>query len=190
MGLRSLMQYMGIIAAIVAWIVILIGIWVNPWFMFTRNAFSDLGGPSARYPWIYNYGLMLTAALVLIFSIHLIQYSRNKLETVGASFISIAAIFLALIGVFHEGTYPHVFVSTWFFAQFDLATIVWGLGSAMMGSKEGWGEFLMGLASPIPALLIRWPSAATLEAYGIIIIDIFTAIVTYSEHASNRSTPH
>ncbi|MFP3210739.1 MAG: DUF998 domain-containing protein [Thermocladium sp.] len=186
MGSRSLMALTGIIAAIVAWAVILISIWINPWFIFTRNAFSDLGGPSARYPWIYNYGLILTAALVLIFSIHLIQYSRNKLETVGASFISIAALFLAMIGVFHEGTYPHVFVSTWFFAQFDLAIITWGLGSAMSGNKEGWIELLMGLASPIPAILIKWPSAATLEAYGIAIIDVFTIIVTYREYASRQ----
>jgi hypothetical membrane protein len=60
MAWRGLIRYSGIIAVILAWVVIAVSISVNPWFVFTKNAFSDLGGPYATDPWIYNYGLIIT----------------------------------------------------------------------------------------------------------------------------------
>jgi len=47
---REFVRYSGIMAAVLAWVVIAISISVNPWFVFTKNAFSDLGGPHAVDP--------------------------------------------------------------------------------------------------------------------------------------------
>lgn len=176
--MASPLRFTGLAAAALAWAVILASIALNPWFVFTRNAFSDLGGPRANYPWVYNYGLIGVAALTFLFSAYLLSASRNKVEAVGASYVSVAAVFLALIGVFHEGTYPHVFVSLWFFVQFDLAVIAWSVGAVMAGDKAGPFLLLLGAAAPIPAALLRWPSAATLEAYGIAVIDAFAIVAT------------
>gem|GEM_PF-3726993 len=126
----------GICAVIPAWLTIAIGIYRNPWFVLTRNAFSDLGGPRAADPWIYDSGMLITAALLMAFSAYLLATSRNGVESMGASFASIAGIFLALIGIFHEGTYPHAFVSTWFFVQMDIAIGIWGIGGVLARSRH------------------------------------------------------
>lgn len=92
-----------------------------------------------------------------------------------SSFVMIAAIFLALIGIFHEGTYPHQFVSLWFFIQFDIAILVYGIG--LLRVKRKW-EIYIFIISNIVAGIVKWPSAATIEAYGIIVIDIWV-IMSY-----------
>ena len=48
----KLFRFIGLVAAVLAWIVILLSIHHNPWFVFTKHAFSDLGGPGAEKPWI------------------------------------------------------------------------------------------------------------------------------------------
>lgn len=170
---------MGLIAAISAWLVIGICIYFNPWFVFTIHAFSDLGAPEAKMPWIYNYGLISVGILILLYSLYLLLESRNKLESMGSSFMFVAGIFLILIGLFPSGTKPHNFVSTWFFIQADFAIVAWGLGLIVRKLvKLGSLITIMGLLSPVFAMLIEWPSAATIEAYGIIVIDIWVVILT------------
>jgi len=91
----------------------------------------------------------------------------------------VAGLFLALVGVFHEGTYPHVFVSQWFFAQMDMTALTWGLGSVVKGrAKTGLAELAIGVVGPLGAVLVRWPPGALIEAYGVILIDAFVALAT------------
>ncbi len=167
---------LGLVAILVAWIVILTSWYINPWFRFFEHAFSDLGGPDANKPWLYNYGLIATGLLVVGYSIGLYHLSRVKMEVVGASFIFIAGVFLSLIGVYPSGTRPHVFVSSWFFIQMDLAIIAIGIGLIKRGSKLGKYVLAIGLASPVLFLLVEklagWPSVAVGEAYGILAIDL------------------
>ncbi|WP_054842423.1 DUF998 domain-containing protein [Vulcanisaeta distributa] len=181
MGAKQFLTYTGIIAAVLAWLFIAISISVNPWFVFTKNAFSDLGGPYATDPWIYNYGLIITSVFVDLYSINLLLVSRNKVEDFASAFVFIAGLFLALIGIYHEGTRPHVFVSTWFFTQMDMALITWGgIGSLMAKDRRlGLFSLLLGVMSPVIALIVPWPSAATEEAYGIVVIDLWVALMTY-----------
>ncbi|ABW01570.1 DUF998 domain-containing protein [Caldivirga maquilingensis] len=175
----KILTYMGIAAAVLAWVIILTSISLNPWFNMFSNALSDLGNPHANYYWLYNYGLVLTATLMLLFSLYLLFVSENKVEAMGSSFVTIASIFLALIGIFHEGTYPHTFVSEWFFTQMDLAVVTWSIG-LIVGRRLNYGIplLLLGLIAPIPALLIKWPSTAILETYGIVIIDAWAIAAT------------
>ncbi len=187
MRVRSILRYTGITAAILAWIVIAVSISVNPWFIFVKNAFSDLGGPRATDPWIYNYGLIVTSVFVDLYSINLLLISRNKVESFASAFVFVAGLFLALIGIYHAGTRPHVFVSTWFFTQMDISLITWGLGS-LMAKDKGLGLFslLLGVLSPIPAIMVPWPSAATEEAYGIVVIDVWVIVMTIMDTIGKR----
>ncbi|MEM0092727.1 MAG: DUF998 domain-containing protein [Saccharolobus sp.] len=173
-----ILKYFGFLSAILAWIIILVCISLNPWFVFTKNAFSDLGGPMARDPWLYNYGLIASAILAFLYATYLAEANNSKILIVASSFVMIAAIFLALIGIFHEGTYPHQFVSLWFFIQFDIAILVYGIG--LLRVKRKWGIYMLTLfiISNIVAGIVKWPSAATIEAYGIIVIDIWV-IMSY-----------
>ncbi|WP_168367229.1 DUF998 domain-containing protein [Acidianus brierleyi] len=172
----NFLKYSGIIAAILAWLVIFLSIFINPWFVFTRNAFSDLGGPIAKDPWLYNYGLIIVAIFTFLYGIYLVIVNEGKVEIVGSSFVMVAAIFLSLIGIYHEGTYPHVFVSTWFFIQFDIAILTYGIGLLMKIKKLGISMILLFIIATLVAIVVPWPSAATIEAWGISAIDVWVIL--------------
>lgn len=171
--------YLGIVDVVLAWIVILISISANPWWVshYTTGAFSDLGSSQANMPWIYNNGLIFVGILILLYSISLINYSLNKIEVAGSAFFFIAGIFLILIGIFPVGTRPHVFVSTYFFVQSDLSIITWGIGIYLSKLKK-YGEIfiILGIISPIVAILAPL-SAAEAETLGILVIDAWTILM-------------
>ena len=70
---KKFFRLTGVMIAILAWIIIFISIAQNPWFVFINYAFSDLGGPQANRPWIFNYGLMLLSILSFLYSFSLIK---------------------------------------------------------------------------------------------------------------------
>lgn len=183
-GIILLLLLIGLAAIIVAWVFIGLSWYFNRgWFVFTENAYSDLGGSKSCCPWLFNYGLIVSGVLAIAYSIGLIALGSNKYEVIGGSYMLIAGIFLVLIGVFPTGTRPHVFVSTWFFIQSDLALTVLSYGLwRRIGSRRILSVFTMTiLAIPVAVIVglsIGWPSAAVLETYGIVIIDIAVAIIT------------
>jgi len=170
----NILRFFGILAAILGWIVIFISISVNPWFIFIRDAFSDLGGPNANMPWIYNYGLIITGLIIFLYSFAQLSDSTNKVESFASGYTSLMGIFLMLIGIFPSGTRPHIFVSTWFFIQGDLSILTWGIGLVIRRwMKIGLIFIIIGIISPLIGFGVEWPSAATVEAFGIIILDIW-----------------
>ena len=167
------LKYSGIAGAIVYWLFVEWSINRNPWFSFWRNALSDLGGSGANSPWIYNIGLVVTSLFMLVFSLYIILNAKNKLQTVGGAYLSVSAIFLALIGIFHEGTRPHIFVSTYFFVQFFVGALIYGLGSGKKVKKAS--VFLFILA--VVGAFLKWPSTALLETYEILLVMAFTLVI-------------
>ncbi len=177
MGLKKGLWISGYIAIVVAWITIGISWFINrTWFRFLGNAFSDLGGSRALHPQVYNLGLIITGTVIIIYSIYLYLVSDHKMETIGSAFAFIAGIFLMFIGIFHEGTKPHVFVSSWFFAQMDLSIIAVGSGMILRGLNIGKAILSIGILAPIIFIIINltigWPSVASGEAFGIVAIDL------------------
>ncbi len=162
-----------------AWLTVFLSIALNPWFSITRNALSDMGGggplnghPYPAYPLVYNLGLVITAAIIAAFSALVIKHSRNKLEAVGGSFFMISALFLALIGIYHEGTYPHDFVSLWFFVLSSISYLT--IGASLMFIKMELGLVIVLLVAFgwVAFALVPWQSTAETELFGIIIIDL------------------
>ncbi|ASJ12679.1 DUF998 domain-containing protein [Thermococcus thioreducens] len=173
------LKYSGIAGVVVYWLFVAWSIDKNPWFSFWSNALSDLGSPEmAMASWIYNYGLIVTAVFMVAFSVYLILSAGNKLQTVGGAYISISAIFLALIGVFHAGTRPHSFVSTYFFVQFFLGMLLYGVGSKEKAIRYG-SVLLFALA--VLGTLVNWPSVALIETYEIALIMAFTLLVAIKD---------
>ncbi|ARM75524.1 DUF998 domain-containing protein [Acidianus manzaensis] len=171
----------GLIGILSAWITIIISALINPWFSITHNALSDLGGggplnghPYPTDPLVYNGGLIITSLIILIFSILIVNNSRNKLEIVGGSFFMISALFLALIGIYHEGTYPHNFVSLWFFILASISYIVISISLILTRIFLKIGIILLSLIilGWILFIIIPWQSVAEDEIFGISIIDI------------------
>ena len=175
--LGSRLLWFGLVAMISALIWIATAIAINPSFDFYTGALSQLGSPGSNSPWVYNTGLMFTSILLFLFSVSLLMYSRNRIEAAGSSFFMIAALFLALIGIYHGGTYPHDFVSLWFFVLADISIFTWGLGLIIHSRK--WGSFVLvlGIASTTAAFVIKWPSSAELETFGTASIALWAMIM-------------
>ena len=173
----KILRFSGIITLLIYSLFTLLSITYNPWFSVMHNALSDLGATKANEPWIYNYGLILSAPFLLSFSLHLTHQAKNKTETVGGAFLSISSLFLAFIGIFHSGTEPHGFVSTYFFLQFFLGMFIWGIGNGGFMRKICCLLFI----SSITGAFFPWPSTALLEIYEIAIIATFVVLL-YAEN--------
>lgn len=174
------LRYSGLVAFLGGWLVILVSISRNPLFVFTENAFSDLGNPLANDPWIFNYGMMLNGLLVVLFGLYLVYVSFNKTCTVGGGFMMITGTFLTLIGIFHEGSKNHYFVSVWFFTQGALTVLTWGLAlfRDTKWNREGGIFLVLSIGGSMAALIVPWPSIAMLEAWGILIMNIWVILMT------------
>ena len=170
----KIFRYFGLLAAISGWITIFTSIYFNPWFVFVRDAFSDLGGQDANMPWIYNFGLMITGLIIILYSFSQLYDSMNRIEAYASGFTTLTGVFLILIGFFPSGTRLHIFVSTWFFIQGDLAILTWGIGLLYRGYRRlGLFFTLLGLVAPLIGFGLNWPSAATVEAFGVLVMDIW-----------------
>lgn len=174
----SRLRYLGVVSGISGWIVILFSVSLNPWFVFTEHAFSDLGGRLSDVPWVFNYGMMFTGLLIIGYGFYLVNASKNKIQTVGSAFTISSGVFLVLIGVFPSGIKHHFFVSVWFFTQTDIAIGTWGLG-LLKGDYDSTGKLLLGMSivGPLIAAIIDWPSTAVVEAYGILIMNIWVILM-------------
>ncbi|MGC8563021.1 MAG: DUF998 domain-containing protein [Thermoplasmata archaeon] len=185
----------GISGIIAAWVTIIIAWHLNPWFSIQGNALSDLGGgnftanghPAPTLPVAYNGGMIFTSVLLAIYAIVMISISRNKIEETGNSFFIVAGIFLALIGIYHEGTYPHDFVSIWFFILASLAYGTISLGLITGGRlKIGSAMFAFLVASWLIYAMVPWGSVAEDEVFGILVVDIVVLIHIFSYSHSGR----
>jgi hypothetical membrane protein len=179
--LRSL----GVVSGISGWLVTLASIQRNPWFVFTEHAFSDLGGHRATDAWLFSNGMILTGLMIVLFGVYLVHVSFNKSTTVGAAFLLITGGSLTLIGVFPSGTKPHYFVSLMFFAMSDLSILAWGTG-LIGGEKEVLGKLFvtLGILGPVLTAIIPWPSTAVVEAFGILILNVWVALMYRYPHES------
>ena len=121
------LKYSGIVGGVIYWLFTFWAISRNKWFSFFEHALSDLGTAEANAPWIYNCGLMISSIFGMLFAVYLVLTSKTKLQTVGGAYISVATLFLALIGIYPGGTRPHVFVSAYFlFSSFlECSSMVW-----------------------------------------------------------------
>ncbi|WP_276929967.1 DUF998 domain-containing protein [Ferroplasma acidiphilum] len=132
---------------------------------------------------------MVTGLLIALFAIAAIANSRNSVENTGSAFFIIAGLFLALIGIYHEGTYPHDFVSIWFFiiASIAYATI----GISLLFTKFRRVGIAILIILPVSWVLfieIPWQSVAEDEIFGVIVIDIMVLlhIYTFQKLKNNR----
>ena len=177
------LRVLGLVSGISGWLVILASIQRNPWFVFTEHAFSDLGGPEATDAWLFSNGMILTGLVIILYGVYLVHVSFNKPTTVGAAFLLITGGFLTLIGVFPSGTEPHFFVSVGFFTMSDLSILAWGMG-LIGGNRDGLGKLFvaLGVLGPLLAVFVPWPSIAVVEAFGILIMNMWVALMFMYPH--------
>lgn len=180
-------KYSGAALVIVPWIIFLICYLLNPQWILTKDALSSFGDPSfSQYPWVYNVGLGIISVIIWFMALGIVETAENKVQVFGGAFWFVAGIFLALIGYYHGGTYPHDFVSTWFFVQAAFAITIMGLGSYPERDFRGAVvPIIIALLMPLGGLLVHFPSAATTEIYEIIIIDAWAVFSLFHKPAGH-----
>lgn len=111
-------------AAVAAWIVLyLVAAVSTPSYSITAMRLSDLGNPAAPAPWAFNFACVLAGLFFLPFAQALGAGLSRMMHRVGTVLLSVAAIFLILLGVFHEESpYDlHFIFSALFFILFMMA---------------------------------------------------------------------
>ncbi|MCL5665554.1 MAG: DUF998 domain-containing protein [Candidatus Thermoplasmatota archaeon] len=187
-SIRKRLLWFGIFSMLSALVWISTAIAINPSFDFYTGALSQLGSPGAYMPWVYNVGLMFTSILLFIFAISLLLYSKNRIESSGSSFLMISALFLALIGIYHGGTYPHDFVSLWFFVLADISILTWGLGLFMESIRWGIYTVMIAIIASSLGFILKWPSSAELETFGTAAISLWAILTTFYLRIKYRNT--
>ncbi len=191
--------YVGVIAAFYFWITAAVDGYLNrSWWVFAGSdgsSFSALGDPgtnasgaAAGLSWIYNDVVIFpTAIMIMIFAAAMIVGARNRVQSTGAAFFLEAGVFLFLVGVYHGGPPTpagyHDFVSNWFFVWAAVAILTWGVGTLW---ERRWLLGLVMILLVVVGVIIaavavhpdHWSVAQT-EAWGILIIDIWLALMVF-----------
>ena len=137
MPMRQSQIWAGLIAPLIAYSGILTAIYVNrSWWRLTDNAISDLGKVGLQYNWLLNIPLILTAVLTIYYAVGMLGRARNKVEKAGILAMIAGFVFLALIGIFPEGTSPHYYVSWGFFLTTGVGLLMVGVGMGIEGDRK------------------------------------------------------
>ncbi len=118
-------------AAVVVWLVLYgVAAVSTPGYSITGNRLSDLGNPAAGAPWAFNSACILAGLFFLPFAWTLGEGMRPWMRRVGSVLLTLAAVFLILLGVFHEGSpYDlHFIFSALFFVLFMMAISHYAVG--------------------------------------------------------------
>ncbi len=153
-------------AAVGAWMILyLVAAVSTPGYSITAMRLSDLGNPAAPAPWAFNSACILAGIFFLPFAQALGAGLSKWMRRVGTVLLSLAAIFLILLGVFHEGSpydLPFIF-SALFFILFMMAISHYGYAmwkSPQYGKVSG---ALSVLASSLALFFILVVLLETLE---------------------------
>ena len=174
----SPLRYFGVYAAVSGWATILASMILNPWFSIVRNALSDMGAIGVKYAWVFNSGLMISGALAFLYSAYLLLALGSRLGILASSIMLLASIHLILIGLFPEGTYPHLFVSMEFFILMGASILLLGVAFLMSEARRyGVCFAAMATAGFLAAILVPWPSIGSLEIFEISLMTLWSFLM-------------
>ena len=134
--MRKSQLWAGLVAPLIAYSGILTAIYLNrSWWRLTDNAISDLGKVGLPHNWLLNVPLVITALLSIYYALGLRDIARNSVEKAGIWILIAGFVFLALIGLFPEGTSPHYSVSWGFFLMAGFGVLIAGAGMGLSGDR-------------------------------------------------------
>lgn len=168
--------FFGVAAPILGFAVIFLAIWASPWFSWTGNALSDLGVEGFGSV-IFNSGLPMTGALLMMFSLGLFEVTRGCWAgRLGSALFLASALLLCAIGVFPETAGRiHYYVSVAFFVSLPLS--MFALGAFMVRhNMRGLGilSFAAGAAAA-GVWTLGWSAVAIPEALSALAAGVWSA---------------
>jgi hypothetical membrane protein len=186
----------GIITPIIAFTFILLAIASCPEFSWTENALSDLGiKPGITAP-LFNYGLIVSGIIALVFATGLFIYLNDRaLGRIGALTFILATLALFAIGSFPENVRPtHYYVSVAFFVLFPISMLVIVAASLLAGEvKMGLFTLLVAVIAAAPWILyfsMRFvPNDAIPETISALSASVWAVVLGYKmlRHASRSN---
>lgn len=116
----------GIITPVVAFACIFLSIASYPQFSWVENALSDLGVKPGLTAPLFNYGLIVSGFLALVFATGLFKFLRQRiLGRIGVFIFILGTLALIAIGIFPENISPtHYYVSVAFFVFLPVSMLV------------------------------------------------------------------
>ncbi len=170
---RSLEKYacfLGPATVLSGLLTIVISILSNPWFDILKHALSDMGRVGLSTAWIFNGGLLVTSLLALGYTYCLANIFSRKLGVAFSGIYIVAAVSLALIAVFPEGTDPHYYVSLQFFILMTFNLLLFGIALLLEGRiRTAATSISMFILSLVGSVAVKWPSVASIELYNVAI---------------------
>lgn len=158
----------GILTPMVAFSLISLAIAYSPSFVWMDNALSDLGVQEGITAPAFNYGLIISGALTLVFASGLFILLRDSMVgKIGASIFVLNALALAGIGVFPENVKPtHYQVSVAFFALYPISMIVI-CAAFLLRNKVKMGVFTFMTAAVAGAIWVAYFSTRFVSGVAI-----------------------
>ena len=156
--LRIISGACGITSQVVGLTVLLVAIHRSPWFNWTESDISFLGDRGSA-TMLFNWGLILTGVLSLIFAIGLGQsLLLSRLGQLGMVSLILGSMAISALGIFPRNIdLPHDLASIAFFIFVALALLLIGV-AAVTASQMMWG--LISLTASVLMLvfqLVPWP---------------------------------
>jgi hypothetical membrane protein len=184
----------GVLGPVVVFTCIALAISYSPWFTWTGNWISDLGGMAGETPvWaargiasiIFNTGLIIAGAMGVMFANAMRKTSmfKSRLGHLGTLLLVFTMATLCAIGVFPEPIgFLHTFVSSVFFILITLSLLFIGTAMRTASEQPVWWfvTFLGGITlCSLPFLLIPrpWGGHAIAEMVPIGSLTVFALVL-------------
>lgn len=173
--------FFGIVAPLFGLLIIAMSIWLAPWFSWTGNALSDLGGVEGFEAIVFNSGLAMTAALMMMFSTGLFEMTKGDLiGQIGSGFHLLTSLLLLAIGLVNITIEPwHLYVSVGFFIAFPLSAVI--IGFFCFRKKMRFYTLLAWGTAMLAAIIwfLPWGAMAIPEALSVIYLGVWQLILAY-----------
>jgi len=174
----------GIVTPVVTLTFVISAIASYPQFSWVENALSDLGVKPGLTAPLFNYGLVVSGFLALVFASGLFIFFRRRiLGRIGVPIFILAALAFVAIGVFPENVSPpHYYVSVAFFVFFPVSMLVLAANFFVMDEvKMGIFTLLVAIAAIVPWVLyfsIRFvPGVAIPEAVSALSASVWAIVI-------------
>ncbi len=155
---ETIAGYCGLLTPLIGYVLIIISMAMHHDFRLTKSSLSELGKVGVPYNNVFNFALIITGILFLIFVLGMLRRTETRVGDIGISGLCLGAIFLSLTGIFPQGTSPHTFMAILFYSLSVAGLILYGLDkflefepiwSVIIWSSLGFAAIAIGLISTL-----------------------------------------
>jgi len=169
---ETIAGYCGLLAPLISYGLIIISMAMHGGFRLTQSSLSDLGKVGAQYNNVFNFALIISGILFLIFILGMLRRTETRVGDIGVFGLALGAIFLSMTGIFPKGTSPHMLMAILFYSASFGGLTLYGLDK-FLEFEPVWAVFVW---SSIGFAAISAGLVSTLSPTGLAIYEIIGTI--------------